>query len=363
MALLPDVDVVVELIGGADGMAKDVCEAALRHGKHVVTANKALLARHGAALAAEAEKQDRRLMFEAAAAAGIPIIKTLRESLAGNRMRVVQGILNGTCNYILTRMGEANLDFAVALREAQERGYAEADPAMDVDGYDTAHKLAVLAALAFGTKPDFDSVTVEGIRRITPVDLLYAAELKFRIKLLGVARLTDHGLEQRVGPCLVPVGTPLSKIDDVLNAVLVQGDAVGDVTLSGRGAGGGPTSSAVVADLVDLARGYAGLPFAVPVASLSATRTTPADRRESGWYIRLDVKDQPGVVADITAILRDEAISIESLLQRGRSPMNAVPVIITTHRVDEAAMRRAMEKIGKLESVRDEPCWLRIENA
>ena len=362
LAKQPDVEAVVELMGGAEGITRELVEAALLNGKHVVTANKALLAAHGAKLAGMAETKNVQLKFEAAVAGGIPIIKTLRESLAGNKMLSVQGILNGTCNYILTRMNSAKLDFAAALKEAQEKGYAEADPAMDVDGHDTAHKLALLAALAFGTKPDLKAVTTEGIRRIAPVDLHFAAELKCRVKLLGVARLSEHGLEQRVGPCLVPESSPLAQVDDVLNAVMVQGDFIGDVTLIGRGAGSAPTASAVVGDIMDLARGNVLLPFIVPVGSLRDAVSTPPEKRLSGWYIRLQVADRPGVVAEISAILRDEAISIESFLQHGHPHDNAVPVVITTHEVAESALRRATAKIASLEVVREELCLLRIES-
>ncbi len=363
LASCSDVDVVVELIGGASGVAHELCEAALKNGKHVVTANKAMLAEHGLKLAQLAEKNERQLMFEAAVAGGIPVIKTVREALAGNKMRSVQGILNGTCNYILTRMAAAHLDFSAALHEAQTKGYAEADPAMDIDGHDTAHKLTLLAALAFGGAPNLSAVAVEGLRRMTPLDLQFAAELDCRIKLLGVARLTEHGLEQRVGPCLVPVSSPLSLVDNVLNAVQIRGDAVGPVTLVGRGAGSAPTASAVVGDLIDLARGTQVKPFGVPSTACSTIKVTPPEARQSHWYIRLQVVDQPGVVADISAILRDENISIESMLQRGRSRTDSVPVILTTHEIDEAAMRRAVAKMVHVKTVKEEPCLMRIESA
>ena len=362
LATLPDVDVVVELIGGAEGIAHELCCAALRHGKHVVTANKALLAIHGAALAQLAEESGRQLMFEAAVAGGIPVIKTLREALSGNALQAVQGILNGTCNYILTRMAGAGLEFDAALKEAQDEGYAEADPGMDIDGHDTAHKLAILAALAFGVPPELASVTVEGLRRVTPFDLTFAAELGCRIKLLGVARLTEHGLEQRVGPCLVPQALPLATVDHVLNAISLQADAAGTVTLVGRGAGGNPTASAVVADIIDLARASAVRPFGIPLASCRALAATPPEARFSSWYVRLTVVDQPGVLADISAILRDEAISIKSILQHGRSRTDSVPVIIVTHEVNEAAMRRAVKKMVAVKSVREEPCLMRMES-
>jgi homoserine dehydrogenase len=363
LAALQDIDVVVELIGGAEGVARELCMAALQNGKHVVTANKALLATHGAALARLAEEKGCQLMFEAAVAGGIPVIKTLREALAGNKVREVQGILNGTCNYILTRMAEAGLDFDAALKEAQAEGYAEADPGMDIDGHDTAHKLALLAALAFSVLPDLPSITVEGLRSVTPLDLKFAAELGCRIKLLGVARATERGLEQRVGPCLVPETSPLASVNGVLNAVLIQGDAVGPVTLMGRGAGSAPTSSAVTADLIDLARGSSVKPFGVPVADCRPLQPAPPEARRSKWYVRLRVVDQPGVLADVSAILRDEAISIESILQHGRSHTDSVPIIIKTHEVNEAAMRRAVKKMVAVKSVREEPCLMRIEGS
>jgi homoserine dehydrogenase len=362
LAVLPDIDVVVELIGGAEGAARDLCATALAASKNVVTANKALLATHGGELARVAEDKNVRLMFEAAVAGGIPVIKTLREALAGNIIQEVQGILNGTCNYILTRMTEAGLDFDIALREAQDKDYAEADPAMDVDGYDTAHKLALLAALAFNALPDLSSVTVEGLRHITPLDLAFAAELGCRIKLLGVARMTENGLEQRVGPCLVPESSPLASVGGVLNAVLIQGNAVGPVALIGRGAGREPTSSAVAADLIDLARGSAVKPFGIPVAACRPLKPAPPEARIANWYVRLRAVDKPGVLADISTILRDEIISIESILQRGRSRNDSVPIIFKTHDVDEASMRRAIQKIADVKSLREEPCLMRLEN-
>ena len=361
LAVAPDIDAVVEVVGGAEGMARELCEAALGQGKSVVTANKALIAIHGAALAELAEINKASLMFEAAVAGGLPVIKTVREGLVGNRMLAVQGILNGTCNYILTKMRDTKADFAAVLGEAQALGYAEADPAMDIDGRDTAHKLAILAALAFGAKPHFEAITVEGIGRVTQHDLQLAAELGYGIKLLGVARLGEQGLEQRVGPCLVPLSSPLARIDDVLNAVLLRGDTAGEVTLIGRGAGAGPTASAVVADIVDLARGHETMPFAMPAADLRHWPVAPVESRRSGWYVRLLVKDQSGVVADIAAILRDESISIASLLQHGRSLTGCVPVVIITHEINEAALLRAVTKIAALDVVKEAPCWMRIE--
>ena len=278
MAADPEIDAVVELIGGADGFALDVVETALARGKHVVTANKALIAKHGLRLARRAEEAGVALAFEAAVAGGIPIIKTLRESLAGNRVSRIYGILNGTSNYILTTMRQSGREFAEVLAEAQKLGYAEADPSFDIDGVDAAHKLAILASLAFGRPVDADGVYTEGIRHVSRLDIGFADELGFRIKLLGIARLTEHGLEQRVHACMVPTGTPIAAVEGVFNAVVAEGDFVGRVVLEGRGAGATPTASAVAADLVDIAAGRRIAPFGVPAAAL---RRCPA-RRWSG---------------------------------------------------------------------------------
>src|SRR3954470_9355566 len=314
-----DIDVVVELIGGSGGVAKRLAERALRAGKHVVTANKALLAMHGAELAALAEKRGAILAFEAAVAGGIPIIKALREGLVGNRVARLYGILNGTCNYILTTMRETGRDFDVVLAEAQAAGYAEADPSFDVDGIDAAHKLAVLTGAAFGAKVNFPGIHVEGIRRVTSMDIGFAEELNFRIKLLGLARETPYGIEQRVHPCLVPRESPIAHIEGVFNAVAIEGDFVGKTMFQGRGAGQGPTASAVVADLVDVARGRNMPAFVVPAARLADKKASPMDRHVGAYYIRLMVQDRPGVIAAVSRALADERISLESMLQRGRS--------------------------------------------
>ncbi len=361
LAVMPEADVVVEVIGGADGIAKEICEAALSNGKHVVTANKAMMATHGVGLAQLAEAQNKQLMFEAAVAGGVPIIKALREGLAGNEIEEVQGILNGTCNYILTRMQEAKLDFESALKEAQGLGYAEANPAADIDGHDTAHKLTLLTALAFGVKPDLSAIKMDGIRHITSADLQFAADLNYRIKLLGVSRMAAFGLEQRVGPCLVPMTSPLSNVQGVLNAVQVLGNAVGSVMLSGAGAGAGPTATAIVADLVDIARGSNMRVFSMPVIQLRSQMSVIPDKCISGWYVRVQVKDQPGIISEISTILRDEAISIESLLQYGCSDTDSVPVVLITHEVSETVIKRAMARIVKLSAVKEKPCCLRIE--
>jgi len=362
MAAEANCDVVVELIGGAEGIARRVCETALNGGRHVVTANKALLAHHGTALAALAEAKGLTIAYEAAVAGGIPIIKSIREGLAANRLHRVYGILNGTCNYILTQMRKTGRAFADVLADAQKLGYAEADPSFDVDGVDAAHKLAILAGVAFGTRIDIAAVHVEGIRRIGAVDIQFARELGYRIKLLGIAELGEAGLMQRVHPCMVPLETPIAHVEDVYNAVVAEGDFVGRVVAEGRGAGAGPTASAVVADLVDIAHGRRPMTFQLPAGELAApTRLAIAERRGS-YYIRLDVIDRPGVIADVTAALRDEAVSLASMLQRGRAPDERVPVVLVTHETKEAAMSRALERIAKLGAVLEAPVVVRIES-
>lgn len=364
LASVPGVDAVVELIGGAEGTAREVAESVLKNGKHLVTANKALIATHGAELAAKAEKAKVNVLFEAAVAGGIPVIKTIREALASNQLSLVYGILNGTCNFILTRMEESGLRFAEALREAQELGYAEGDPSADIDGHDAANKLAILSALAFGVVPDLASVHVEGIRHITPDDLQFAKDLGCCVRLLGVARSGASGVEQRVGPSLVSLRSPLAAVKGPLNAVLLRGDFVGDLTLEGRGAGAEPTATAVMADIIDLARGNAMPVFSVPSSHLKKTvaLSHPAATHATRYYMRLQVVDKPGAVADISAILRDEAISIESLLQRGKSEIQSVPVVITTHQSEPDAMMRAVEKIAHIPAIVEKPCIMQIES-
>lgn len=361
LATAADVDVVAELIGGSDGIALELTRSALRHGKSVVTANKAMLAHHGAALAALAETHGTTLGFEAAVAGGIPIVKSLREGLAGNRVERVFGILNGTCNYILTVMRETGRDFADVLAEAQQLGYAEADPSFDVDGVDAAHKLALLAAIAFGGKPRFDAIHVEGIRHVTALDIAFADELGYRIKLLGTARLTPSGLEQRLHPAMVKKSAPIARVDGVFNAVGVDGDPVGLVMHEGRGAGGGPTASAVVADLVDLARGHRLATFGRPSAELVDHRIASMSAHQGAYYIRLMVLDQPGVLADVAAVLRDQDVSIEALIQRARNPNQPVPIVLTSHQTVEARMTGALAEIGRLATVVEPPRMIRIE--
>ena len=356
-----EVDVVVELIGGSDGVALDVVESAIAANKSVVTANKAMMAIHGTRLARQAEQAGVGLAYEAAVAGGIPIVKALREGLAGNRINRVYGILNGTCNYILTAMEEAGREFDEVLAEAQVLGYAEADPGFDVDGIDAAHKLALLTSLAFGRPVEFDSVFIEGIRDIGTVDIEYARELGFRIKLLAIARATESGVEQRVHPCLVSRDTLIAHVQGVFNAVVAEGDFVGRTVYEGRGAGEKPTASAVVADLIDLARGGNLPAFGVPTASLEATPAVPMEDHVGAYYVRLMVVDKPGVMADVAAILRDENVSLESVLQRGRDPGEVVPVILTTHVTVEAGMRKALREIAGLELVVEPPLMIRME--
>lgn len=362
LAADPGNDVVVEVIGGSDGIAKKVVETAIAHGKSVVTANKALLAHHGADLAKAAAAKGVTLAYEAAVAGGIPIIKLVREGLAANDVRRLYGILNGTCNYILTTMRETGRDFADVLAEAQKLGYAEADPAFDIDGVDAAHKLSILAALAFNCAVDFGSVAIEGIRHVSALDISYAEELGYRIKLLGIAERVDGKLSQRVQPCMVPADSPIASVEGVFNAVVAEGDFVGTVMAEGRGAGAGPTASAVVADLIDLARGQTLAAFGLPAEKLKPLPALPIAARRGCYFLRLMVVDRPGVIADVAAVLRDGDISMESMLQRGRSPDEPVAVVITTHETNEAAMTAALSRIGKLGAVLEPPRMIRIES-
>jgi homoserine dehydrogenase len=357
----PEVDVVVEVIGGSEGAAPALVRAAIAAGKPVVTANKALLALHGGELAGAAEAAGVPLAFEAAVAGGIPAIKALREGLAANNLTSVAGILNGTCNYILTVMREQGHDFAEVLAEAQRLGYAEADPAFDVDGIDAAHKLAILASLAFGAPVSFASMHVEGIRRISALDIAFARELGFRIKLLGITRRRDGGIEMRVHPALVPEADPLAQVDGVFNAVVAEGDAVGRVMLMGRGAGAGPTASAVVADLIDIARGRFAPSWGATVGALPALPTLPMERHVGAYYLRLTVRDQPGVIADVAAALRDAGVSLQSMLQHGQDPGEQVPIVLVTHETVEAQMMTALAAIAALPTVLEPPALIRIE--
>jgi homoserine dehydrogenase len=367
----PGIDVFIELMGGEGGVAKDSVEAALRAGKHVVTANKALLAHHGSSLAALAEKNGVALNFEAAVAGGIPIVKAIRESLAGNDISRVYGILNGTCNYILTKMEREGRTFADVLKEAQAQGYAEADPTFDIGGFDTAHKLTLLTSLAFGTRTSFESVYIEGIESITPADIEAADELGYRIKLLGVALRTESGIEQRVHPTMVPKHTAIAEVEGVLNCVAVDGDFVGEVVLVGRGAGGPATASAVTSDLIDIARGNILPPFGIITKDLKPYKKAQMRAHEGGYYIRLSVYDRTGAFAAIASRMAEQGISIESIVQRRAAAElpginrrhKGIPaaVVMITHQTSEAAIRKALAGIERDGHVDAKPQMIRIE--
>jgi homoserine dehydrogenase len=366
----PSIDVLVEVIGGAGDPAKAAVEAALTAGKAVVTANKALLARHGQKLAALAERHGVALNFEAAVAGGIPIIKTLREGLNGNAFTRIYGILNGTCNYILSRMEQDRLGFEECLREAQRLGYAEADPSFDIEGHDTAQKLSILASLAFGSKLDPAAIYVEGISSITLADLDAAEELGYRVKLLGVAMKTEAGIEQRVHPTMVPKESAIAQVMGVTNAVTMDAEGLTPITLVGPGAGGTATASAVVSDLADIARGVRSAPFGRPASRMIATRKAPMQRHEGGYYIRLLARDRPGTAATIARRLAQQGISLESIVQRhnvaeglaasGRSG-KPVPVIMITYATTEDAVRRALSAVRRDRVISGRPQVIRIE--
>lgn len=362
LAARDDVDVVVELIGGSDGPALTLARRTLDARKALVTANKAMLAHHGLELAGVAEAGHLTLRYEAAVAGGIPIIKALKEGMAANRIVRVYGLLNGTCNYILTRMGAERLPFATVLAEAQAAGYAEADPSFDIDGVDTAHKLSILAALAFGSRPDFAGVAIGGIRAIELADLDQAAALGFRIKLVGLAEMTNGTLYQRVHPALVPLDHPLAAAGGALNAIAAEGDFVGRLFFQGRGAGEGPTASAVVADLIDIARASDGVThvFGMPVASLAALPNADPACRQGRYFLRLTVADRPGVLAELTAVLRDEGVSIESLVQRGQSARGDAMLVMITHISDEVAVLAALSQMERSDAVTDVPVMMHI---
>ncbi|MBI1866984.1 MAG: homoserine dehydrogenase [Methylocystis sp.] len=369
LAASPRVDLFVELIGGAEGPARASVETALANGKSVVTANKALLAEHGLRLAALAEEKHVALAFEASVAGGIPIVKTLREGLAGNSIDRVYGILNGTCNYILSRMELEELSFAQCLAEAQQLGYAEADPTFDIGGYDTAHKLSILTSLAFGTRIAPRAIDVEGIERVTLADIEAAAELGFRIKLLGVAQRTAQGIEQRVHPTMVKKTTAIAQVMGVTNAVTIDADAVHELTLVGPGAGGEATASAVVADIADIAKGVRSAPFGIPSAALRELRRMPMRRHEGGYYIRLTVRDVAGAFAKIAGRMAERRISLESIVQRGRfqragdqsSAPRSVSVILITHATSEHLVREALEAIDADGTIVGKAQVIRIE--
>ena len=359
----PEVDVLVELIGGT-GVAYDLIKLAIDQGKHIVTANKALIAEHGNELFALAEAAGVQLGFEASVAGGIPIIKALRESMAANEVKQVAGIINGTGNFILTEMSTKGRAFDDVLAEAQALGYAEADPTFDIDGTDAAHKLVILASLAFGIPLNIDGPVKQGINTVTPTDLNYAAELGYRVKHLGIARQSETGVELRVHPTLIPEQKQLATVDGVLNAVMISGSAVGEVVLVGPGAGGPATASSVCADIIDVARhsNGTGPAMGLPANELSAQPLVPSGEIASEWYVRLTVVDRPGVMSDITQVLADRGISIESLVQKAsEAGQSEVPIVLLTHMATESVITDAVEEITAFEEVRAEVALLRVE--
>ncbi|MDT8329198.1 MAG: homoserine dehydrogenase [Roseovarius sp.] len=359
LAKRDDVDVFVELMGGSDGPAKAATEAAIASGKDVVTANKAMLAHHGQALALAAEEAGRVIRFEAAVAGGIPVIKALTEGLAGNDITRVMGVMNGTCNYILTRMLSAGLPYQTVFEEADKLGYLEADPSLDVGGIDAGHKLALLSAIAFGVQVDFDAVALEGIEQVTIEDIRHAADMGYRIKLLGVAQMTGRGLEQRMSPCLVPAQSPLGQLEGGTNMVVLEGDNVEQIVLRGPGAGMGPTASAVMGDVMDIARGLRIPTFGQPAAGLvkptAASTATPA-----AYYLRMVLDDKPGALAKVATLLGEAGISIDRMRQH-RHDETTAPVLIVTHKTTRSALDTALVGIGKLDVLAGEPVALRIE--
>ncbi|MVO15697.1 homoserine dehydrogenase [Parasedimentitalea huanghaiensis] len=359
LAKRDDVDVFVELMGGHEGAAKQATEAALATGKDVVTANKALLAIHGQSLAEQAEAAGQVIRFEAAVAGGIPVIKSLTEGLAGNEITRVMGVMNGTCNFILTQMQATGQGYNALFEECAKLGYLEADPNLDVGGIDAGHKLALLAAIAFGTKPDFENVQLEGIQRITLEDINQAADMGFRIKLLGVAQRSPRGLEQRMSPCLVPASSPIGQLEGGTNMVVIEGDAVEQIVLRGPGAGEGPTASAVLGDICDLARGLRIATFGQPANSL---HTIPAAQTgmPAPYYLRMALQDKPGALAKVAAALGDAGVSIDRMRQYSHSEPTA-PVLIVTHKCTRATLDVALEALEASAVVAQTPVALRIE--
>ncbi len=360
LARRDDIDVVIELIGGSDGPALALARAALGAGKPLVTANKAMLAHHGLDLALLAERAGIPLKYEAAVAGGIPVIKGLREGAAANEISRVYGILNGTCNYILTTMEKEGRDFDEVLREAQDLGFAEADPTFDIDGIDAAHKLAILASLAFGTQIDFDAVDITGIRDVQAFDIREAAALGYRIRLVGIAENRDNGLFQRIHPMLVPLQHPLSHVDGSLNAIVAEGNFVGRLFFQGAGAGAGPTASAVVADLIDVARDEYGDPFAMQVGQLAAQPKADTGTHVGRTYLRFIVRDKPGVLAEIAAAMRDAGVSIESVIQRGASEDGSVLLVVVTHNSAERAIAQTLNQLRDADSMLAKPMVMHI---
>lgn len=360
-----DIDCVVEVMGGSEGAAKELAEAALQHGKAVVTANKALIADYGYELAALAERHDAFFGYEAAVAGGIPVIKALRESFSGNKVQAIRGILNGTCNYILSTMRETGRSFDDVLQEAQKRGYAESDPRFDIDGIDAAHKLAILAALAFGVRVPFAALPVTGIRDITAADISYAREMGYRIKLLGLAEQEENGenISLSVEPCFVDKDSPIAYIEDVLNAVMIDAHPLGQSMLVGSGAGAGPTASSVFADLTDAVHGVKRPLYGRDVSALKCLPNDFQQRQQAQtyrYYMRLAVQDVAGVVADIAAILRDHDISISDMIQHGRDEHNPVDLVLLLHETSFAKLAKAKDEMQNLPSVIGAPMLMRI---
>ena len=359
IATSDDVDIFVELIGGTDGPALNACLAALESGKHIVTANKAMLAIHGQKLAELAESNHRNINYEAAVAGGIPCIKALREGLAGNQITRVLGVMNGTCNYILTRMEEAGLSYRAAFDEADALGYLEADPNLDVGGIDAAHKLAILSALAFGNTVNFDAVELQGIDRISALDIKAAHEMGYRIKLLGVAQQSGDAISQTMQPCLVPMNTPLAQLSGGTNMVIMEGDSVGQIAMRGAGAGAGPTASAVLGDIIDITKGFVQPVFGVPASDLQNRDSLPVEQ-DAPYYLRLSLQDKAGVMAKITHAIADHGISIDRMRQKSHQDDSA-PVIILTHPTSASSIAQAMASINNTQLCADAPVSLRIE--
>lgn len=361
MAMREDVDIVVELIGGEEGIAFELAKNTLKHKKSLVTANKALVAHHGATLANIAQDNNVALRFEAAVAGGIPIIKAIGEGLAANELNLVYGIMNGTTNYMLSQMEATGRSYDEILAETDALGYLEADPALDLDGIDAAHKLAILSSVAFGTKTDFDNVYIEGIRNIKTIDIEYGKELGYRIKLLAITNYQEGKLSQRVHPAMIDRKLPIAGVMDGFNAIVVDGDFIDRTFYQGRGAGEGPTASAVVADLIDIARGHIGPAFFKPASKLIEAVPTSINARKGAYYIRLHVKDEAGVIADITTALKQASVSVETMLQKGTEQDGTVYVVMTTHDTTETALKDALNRINELTSVIETPLSIRIE--
>jgi len=359
LAKRDDVDVFVELMGGSDGPAKAATEAAIAAGKDVVTANKAMLAHHGHALALAAEEAGRVIRFEAAVAGGIPVIKALTEGLAGNDITRVMGVMNGTCNYILTRMQATGQGYNALFEEADKLGYLEADPNLDVGGIDAGHKLALLSSIAFGVQVDFGAVALEGIEKVTIEDIRHAADMGYRIKLLGVAQMTGRGLEQRMSPCLVPAKSPLGQLEGGTNMVVLEGDNVEQIVLRGPGAGMGPTASAVMGDVMDIARGFRMPTFGQPAARL-AKATAASSATPAPYYLRMSLDDKPGALAKVATLLGEAGISIDRMRQYRHDDTTA-PVLVVTHKTTRNALDTALSGINKLDVLAAEPVALRIE--